>query len=93
MDGYQFDEESLDACAAARVSVPDVLRLLHGDQRLRRHIGSTGLAVTGCVDGLWLTVTLIEARAAADVYVVRDIYRLDDQQAAIVARILKGRQS
>jgi hypothetical protein len=93
LDGYVFDEESLDACAAARVSVPAVVRLLHGDRRLRRHIGTTGLAVTGCVDGLWLTVTLLETRDDADVYVVRDIYRLDDQQAAIVARILEGRHS
>lgn len=93
LDRYIFDEESWDACAAARLSVPEVLRVLHGDRRLRRSVGSTGLMVTGGVDGVWITISLIEVTAADDTYVVRDVFRLSPEQAAAAERLLKGWQS
>ena len=91
---YHFEEESYEAVAAAGSDVLSVLAVLHGRPRHRRHVGSTGLIITGRTpDGQWLMVGLLEKADQDDVYVVTEVQILSAMQAAAIERRLGGEAS
>jgi hypothetical protein len=91
---YHFEEESYQAVAAAGTDVLSVLAVLHGRPRHRRHVGSTGLIITGkAPDGRWLMVGLLEKADQDDVYVVAEVQILSAVQAAAIERRLGGEMS
>jgi hypothetical protein len=91
---YHFEEDSFEAVAAAGTDVLSVLAVLHGRPRHRRHVGSTGLIITGrAPDGRWLMVGLLEKADQDDVYVVTEVQILSTAQAAAIERRLGGEVS
>jgi hypothetical protein len=91
---YHFEEESYEAVAAAGTDVLSVLAVLHGRPRHRRHVGSTGLIITGRTpDGRWLMVGLLEKADQDDLYVVAEVQFLSAVQVAAIERRLGGEVS
>jgi hypothetical protein len=91
---YHFEEDSYEAVAAAGTDVVSVLAVLHGRPQHRRHVGSTGLIITGrAPDGRWLMVGLLEKAEQDDVYVVAEVRFLSAVQAGAIERRLGGEVS
>lgn len=73
LDRYLFDDLSYARLDEAGVKPFDVQLVLHGEGRMRRHVGTIDLLVAGqLANGRWLWVWLSEMPGADDTYVVRD---------------------
>jgi len=87
---YEFSERTYENLAKAGVTPMAVLDVLHGERKLRRHIGAFLQIAGRDRDGRWLGVALMEIED--DRYEVTSARHLDTEEITSIARIL-GEQS
>jgi hypothetical protein len=87
---YEFSESTYGRLAEAGVAPLSVLDVLYADRRVRRHIGSSLQIAGHDRAGVWLAVALIEG--ADDRYVVTSARYLDDDEIAVISRLLGGQR-
>ena len=85
-ENYEFGDGTYDRLDRNGVSAWQVLQVLHGGERARRHTGAV-LQVAGTDQhGRWLMVSLIEG-AIDDRYTVVSARSLDDAEIDAVRRM------
>jgi hypothetical protein len=87
---YGFAERTYTRLAEAGVAPLSVLDVLYAGRTVRRHIGSSLQIAGRDRAGVWLAVALIEG--ADEEYVVTSARYLDDEEIAVVARLLGGQR-
>jgi hypothetical protein len=83
---YWFDERAYDRLGRSGIGWQAALEVLHARTKLRHHIGAVLRVAAQTGDGRWIVVACIEDDD--DVYLVTGARELDEDEAAIVARLI-----